>query len=426
MPARFFSFAAIVFSVALQLSAQTAAPTGTVTGHVTCGDTQRPARFATVLLFGVPKAAKAAAEPDPNDVAAMMAAMKSALSANLVQTQTDIAGDFSAASVAPGDYYVFASVPGYVQPLNQVQAIFESGADMSKPLPGVPMIHVAAERSVQAQAIVERGASVDGKVLWDDGSPVTRANVSLESTKSDKDKELPKEFGMLAVASVGGGGGLVAVTDDLGHFRIAGLAGGDYYLKASVQTHSEFSLGQGMDIGHMMSNTPLVVYAPAAFHKTDSKPITLHTGESVGDQLITLNLNVTHTVSGHVASAEDHHELNAGTAKITDTSDKTFSRSASVDATGAFSITFVPSGTYTLEISDAEDTEPAKKKASSLFTSSHTLRSYQDTSSTVIVADADLPGQNFELKPAKKTKQDVDMNAIMKGLTGEDDDKPSK
>ena len=27
---------------------------GTVTGHVICGDTQRPARFASVMLFGVP------------------------------------------------------------------------------------------------------------------------------------------------------------------------------------------------------------------------------------------------------------------------------------------------------------------------------------------------------------------------------------
>ena len=46
-------------TVGLAQQAASAAGTGTVTGHVTCGDTQRPARFASVTLFGVPVEVKA-------------------------------------------------------------------------------------------------------------------------------------------------------------------------------------------------------------------------------------------------------------------------------------------------------------------------------------------------------------------------------
>lgn len=131
-------------------------PGGTVTGHVVCGDTQRPARFAGVRLFGVPKEIVAAPKLDGNADAKQVAAlMKAALgSMNLVSTETGLDGGFTANNVAPGDYYVFASVAGYVQPMNIVQAAFDAGADLSKLIPGVPVVHVVAERSVQADRLI--------------------------------------------------------------------------------------------------------------------------------------------------------------------------------------------------------------------------------------------------------------------------------
>jgi len=425
-----FLFATAALLLAPTLSAQSPSGTGTVSGHVTLGDTQRPARFAAVILFGVPKEVKKPeAEPDPKDMVSMMAAVKDVMgSMNMVQGQSDLGGDFSLTNVTPGDYYAFASVPGYQQPYNTVQAMFEAGTDLSKPLPGVPLVHVAAEHTVQAQITVDRGAAIDGKFLWDDGTPVTRASIMLESVKKDKKNEMPKQFAMLAAASATGGGGLAAMTDDLGRFRIAGLASGEYYVHGSVQTHQQFALGgKGMDLAHMMANTPLVVYAPAAFHKSAAKSVTLRAGDPASEVLLTLNLNATHTVSGRIASAEEHHGINAATVKLTDTTDKEFSRSAGVDEQGNFSVTFVPSGTYDLEVSDAEDTEPSKKKSSGLFgAGTHTLRSYEDGKSSVIVADADVTGQNLELKPSKKAKEDLDMNELMKALTSDDDDKPKK
>ena len=73
-----------------QASASVAAG-GTVTGHVTCGDTQRPARFAKVILFGVPAEITPPAEPNAKSLTA--ADYKKANDAlSMVQTQTDING----------------------------------------------------------------------------------------------------------------------------------------------------------------------------------------------------------------------------------------------------------------------------------------------------------------------------------------------
>jgi len=106
-----------------------AAGTGSVSGHVTCADTQRPARFAHVVLFGVPAEVTDYKKPDPDadstaQVMAMATAMKTLGKTKMVQVQTGTDGSYVATDVAPGDYYLFAAAPGYISPLNREQAIF--------------------------------------------------------------------------------------------------------------------------------------------------------------------------------------------------------------------------------------------------------------------------------------------------------------
>jgi len=423
LSSRVVGFAIMMCCVGFGLAQEPASATGmgTVTGHVICGDTQRPARFAQVILFGVPPDVTAAPKPpDPNDMAAAMAMVKQAMGGmNMVQGQTGVDGSFALTSVAPGDYYVFTSVPGYVQPQNLVTAAFEAGVDLKKGVPGVPVLHVVADRAAQVEVTADRGAAVDGKVLWDDGGPVAHASITVESVKG-KEKELPPQFTMLAMSSAMNGG-IVSLTDDTGHFRVAGLAAGEYYVKVSLQTSMQFAMqGGGMNFKNLMSNTPLIIYSPSAFHKADAKAITLHSGEETRDLQVTVNLNGMHTVRGRVESAEDHHGINSGVVKLEDTKDKEFKRSGSVDAAGNFAVSFVPQGTYTMTATDAADTEPSKKKQTALvnFDSDHTLKSYQDGKQTVIVTDSDLAGQNFALTPDKKTKKDVDLNGILGGLMG--------
>jgi VCBS repeat-containing protein len=88
---------------------------------------------------------------------------------------------------------------------------------------------------------------------------------------------------------------------------------------------------------------------------------------------------------------------------LVDTSEKTFRRSAGVDDDGNFSVNFVPSGTYTMTVGSAADTIPEERKPGETLavTGDRTVRSYDGTERQVIVADDDLTGQNFELKPEK-------------------------
>jgi Carboxypeptidase regulatory-like domain len=408
-------------SVAQQPASATG--TGTVTGRVTLGDTERPARFATVALYGVPAEVTATPKPDPDasdeaKMKAMTTAFQNIGKTNMVQAQTGADGAYVATDVAPGDYYVFGSASGYVSPMNQVQAIFEAGADLKKPLPGVQIVHVVADHPSTADVTIARGAAISGVISWDDGSPVTGAIFTVTPEKGDA--KPPSQFGMLAMASLLSA---LSISDDLGHYRISGLAPGNYIVTATLRTGGQSGLGAGMNLAKAMAVTPMIVYAPSAFHKADAKPVTLTAGEDLRDQAMTLNLSGMHSVSGTIASAEDHHGINQATVKLQDGADKEFVRSASVDAAGNFTVTFLPPGTYTMKVSDAEDTEPKPKtdkdKASLFGSGQKTIRSYKDGSKSVIVSDSDVTGQNIDLVVDKNPKTQADFSKMF------DDDKPA-
>jgi hypothetical protein len=388
-------------------SSSPAAVGGTVTGHVTCGDTQRPARFAQVVLFGVPAEISLTLKPDaPPNNTRYMDVFKAYATTSMVQSQTDVDGNFLAEGVAPGDYYVFASVPGYVLPRNILLAASEAGSDLRKAIPGIPMVHVVPEHPAQAELTVERGAALAGKVIWDDGSPATHVTVSI-LTKKDKKQELPPQFEMASLE------GAVTYTDDLGQFRIAGMLPGEYLVKASLQTNTRMTIQKGVtNLKGVDGDSPLTAYAPAAFHQAEAKPITLHAGEERDGVELTVNLSGLHSVTGRVASMEDHHGINSGRVRLEDTQDKEFWRSTGVDADGGFRVTFVPSGTYNLRVTDAADTEPSLEKPNKeeplRFASEITLRSYADGKQSVIVTNSDVTGQNVELAPLKTAKKELE------------------
>jgi hypothetical protein len=389
--------------------------TGIVTGHVTCGDTQKPARFAQVMLIAVPASITPPldpkTDPDASQINRVMGTM------NLVQTQTGIDGAYVVGEVTPGDYYVFASVPGYVQPIAEVQAAQTAGADLTKGISGVAIVHVAADKSVSSDVTVDRGAAVSGRVMWDDGTPASRVMMTVETKAAAdagkvKGKDLPPQFAMLGL-----GGGLFVTTDDLGQYRIAGLAAGSYIVKATLQLQNSFRMTSGtMNLKNLGAAKPLVIYAPATFHKAEAKAVTLHVGDEQSGEDVTINLAGMHSVSGNVASAEDHHGINSATVDLTDANDKDLVRSAGVDAAGNFTVTFVPPGTYNMTVTGAADTEPSKKQPTGLIrmTMPETVKSYADGKQSVVVTDSDVVGLVVELAPDKTKKPDVDLNDLLK------------
>jgi hypothetical protein len=398
-----------------------AAPSaGSVEGTIVFGDTQRPARFAKVSLTPVKNdsgdSLSALTKKKDGDVnpSQIMGALMSGIT--LLSTQTDLEGHYQLADVAPGDYYVMAVVPGYVTP-GMSTDLLEAPS-----LKGVPTVHVEASRAARADETLERGATVSGRVVYDDGSPVTAVTVQMVSTKK-KDKSDAKDVnpGQLMMAQMNGGL-KIASTDDRGAFRIAGLLPGEYLVKVEVALAGNQAIRGGViNLNSFRGASKMTVYAPATQHEADAAKLELKRGEETGDIEIKVNLAGTHTVSGRLASATDHHLLNQGTITLVDTSDKTLSRSGSVQPDGSFSILYVPNGSYTLNVTEAADTVPAaKKKATGLmnFAQDKVVKSYEPVTVTEIVADHDVLGVSLEAKESDKVKPEVDLNGIFGGAVG--------
>lgn len=375
--------------------------TGTVTGQVTCEDTQRPARFAQVMLYEVPSSLAPLQITASTDPKARAAIIREMTSHTLMQVETGIDGSFVAQDVPPGDYYVLASVPGYVQPRYLLQAAYDAGEDVLRGVTGVPLIRVSADHATDVRMSVSRGAAIEGHLLWDDGTPVHGASVEAEPTTKDH-KNLPTQFSMINM----GLGNVMTLTDDRGRYRISGLAPGEYRVRATLQTNSRLMLVKGRP-GAISTggNMPLVVYAPDAFRQKDAKPVKLIAGEERGDEDITFNISGTHTVSGRVTSAEDHHAI-SGSVSLVDEADKRFARAGTVDEDGNFNVTFVPAGTYTLSVAGVDmAAEPDEKNPE--MTSQRVVRRYKFAKQQVIVTDNDVTGQNIELQPMKAQNDDA-------------------
>jgi len=417
----FFATAVLLIGTAIPHAQQPAdAPGGTVSGVVTCADTQRPAHFASVTLMRVPEDRPTpAVKPmtDKETAADPAAAMKLASARmgamTMVQARTGLDGAYSIANIPLGDYYLSATQPGYVSSLAVARAAAPPGAKGKAMYPGLTVVHVQANHTAHGDLILGRGAAVMGTVAFDDGAPAGEVTITIENVDMAKTDDDPDVAGDDAAMMMPGGFSIVAVTDDRGHFRLAGIAPGDYVMHTTLQLNANFSIRAGvMDTSTLDMASPLEFYFPAAVHKKDAGKITLTAAEERGDLNITVNLNGMHSVSGRIASAVDHHGLNEAMVELTDAADKNFTRKAVVDATGAYTISYVPSGTYTLEVPGGADTEPSKKKPGGLvnFASTHTLKSYDGASQQVIVDATDVTGVNVELKESKATTQDLDRN----------------
>jgi len=306
----------------------------TVTGRVTCSDTQRAARFATVMLIGT----EPAGGGNGNQFGF----------GRRVSARTDMDGNFTV-EAEPGDYYVTASAMGYASPVAEAAARLRSGASAADLLASLPQVHVAEAGGGSANITLDRGGVIAGKLQWDDGTPAAGVNVSVQTatTSTAPTTDLTRVVSQLG-GGFGGGLGGFQTSDDRGYFRITGLAPGSYWVRATMMTPSA-EPGAGMQ---RMSS--IVMYAPGKVRRTDAQTVTLKSGEERDDLQFVLDLSTLHTVSGHVGSTDDA-TIAAGVVRLTDTQDSSLSRMAMIQPDGSFVVQWVPAGTYTLAVSNASN-----------------------------------------------------------------------
>ena len=361
--------------------------TGTVTGRVICADTQRPARFAEVILTAV-----AAGEGNQRGRARVVA-------------RTDADGMF-AANAPVGEYYATGLATGYVSQIATMQAGLNANnatnADVQAALARLPVVHVSAGVSSTVNMTLERGAVIAGKATWDDGSPAAGVTINAAAQTASGGQGIDVRAQLAQVGFGGFNGGFGDETDDRGQFRVVGLAPGTYLLRAVIVAPSPVN---GPIPFSRITN--IVLYAPGKVRKADAAAITVGGGEERSDVTFVLDLRSLHKVSGHVNAVAGGVAIGSGTVRLVDSQDSSLMRTAQIGVDGSYNLMYVPAGTYTLSVPSAG---PAPVVGVSGFprgrpdVGSTAGASYQPFQETVTVADSDVSGLDVELAPATAAK----------------------
>jgi hypothetical protein len=410
-----------------------------VTGRVICADTNGPARFAKVYLKSVVPAApdddpfgglldaadkaKAAAKPKPKlspEDEAQQKASKAA-SAKFMATIADMMivttvgadGNYLFTNVQPGTYYVHATVAGYIDPFTAFSPenlVSKDPAVRQKIAAVTTLVTVAGTEGARADLRMERGASISGRVLYDDGTPA--AGWTVRTVHQAPAASAPNPFAALGIDASDLDLSHVtetSTTDDTGHYRIAGLPSGDYTLQARfigavlgtsalnpLVTNSGNS-GIGAAAGGLgdRMGLRLTVYSGDALQLADAKSISLRTGDDHPGYDLIMPLHSLHSVSGKVVSKTDAHPVNSGNVELTGQTadgkeDSTAHYTASIHPDGTFRFDYVPGPmTYTLKAMRAQDvtTTSTKKMLGSIVAEQKTLKSYGPATTTVQVVD---------------------------------------
>jgi len=171
-------------------AAATAPKPGTIRGRIAATDSDKPLRRSRVIL---------------------LPAVQNADFRSLPRAYTNAGGQYELLGVPPGTYYVFASRTGFV------------GRQFGQRHPGDKGVVVEVRSGSTVDHIdigLPRGAVLAGTVVDDAGEPFPGVSVDVLTFHCDRGRRVPSQ--------VGG-----AETDDVGRFRISGLAPGQYVLVAS-------------------------------------------------------------------------------------------------------------------------------------------------------------------------------------------------
>jgi protocatechuate 3,4-dioxygenase beta subunit len=308
--------AALSFS---QAPAQAA--TGRLSGRVTAEGANAPIAGARVIVFPMMRPAMPPSGP----------------MAIPPQAMTDQDGRFVFNSVAPGEYRIDVQKTG-----------FASSAD---PMTRPRTYTVAAGQALDNISIVlQKGAVISGKVLDQQGEPVTDAHVMAlrRITPPGATTASPR----LIPAPMQG----PQQTNDIGEYRVSGLPPGEYFLAASPRSMGFGGPGMASTTGNGGGTpTTTTTYYPGTVDQAGAQPITVAAGAEVSNIVFVLQSVPAYRVSGIVVDENGAPIAHAMVMLMTDPrSGMMFMGprgNAETGDDGRFSIGDVTPGTYRLNAS---------------------------------------------------------------------------
>lgn len=302
---------------------------GVVSGIVICGDTGKPARFATVSLTPLPQIH---AEPSDDPPLAPGATI-----------QTGLDGRFRIEAVPPGEYYAFGTLDGYLDPMRGIDfgQISEKGTTSEQELDAVKQwkenlvaVKVAVRRVSEISIELHRAAEIDGNVSFDDGSPAVGMHFQL-FRKSPKREWNPVGLPLFNNWSIN------STSDSHGRYSIQNLAAGEYIVCALMPIDSE-------DIA------PRVCLGNVHRRKAASS-IKVSEGEIAHGADLVVPISGLRNITGHVEAVQDGHPIPHATVTLLYADDREQARKGSVDSDGSFRFEYVPEDSYILRVSEAKD-----------------------------------------------------------------------
>lgn len=284
---------------------------GTVSGHVYCADTQKPARFANIRLQSVDS-------------------QGGRFGGGFATTGSD--GSFRITGVAPGDYYADVMMPGYVQPLRSMlnDSANLPQADRDRIAAQLTRVSIGANQTANVQVIIYRGGAINGTVSFDDGGPA--AGITVQALILPVSAAGGQAVASLQQATFAASGR----TDDRGQFRLTGLADGTYIVSATPR--SIFPIYYGNTI-----------------ERSNAKKLEVHAGDEATGADIQIPVVGMHRVSGVVASQQDGHPLPRASVQLRLSSGDNGTISAMTASDGSFTFNAVPDGKFTVLLLNAYD-----------------------------------------------------------------------
>jgi hypothetical protein len=377
----------LTIAAAAQTNSTARHPTGTVTGHVYCADTNAPARMASVQLEPVTDGKLSGASHSTSDAPA----------GGIAQTGLD--GSFTLSHVPRGSYYVLASKAGYLS-----TSADDDDSDTAAPQPPagqppivIPRVDVQADQAASIDIRLERGGAISGTVRFDDGSPASGVVVMV--LHRSKNKWVPSNAPFFFTMSP-------PTTDDVGHYRISSLRDREYVMLALLSRTDFESRGPHANGLEGIERSTIRIYSGDTPHISDAVPVKLGPGEERSGEDITIPLSKFHSISGVVTAAGDGHTINSGHLVIQDPNDKESIVDAELGSDGSFHLEGVPEGTYTLLVQSPRDQQVQEVSVGGLqnftYTKDNTLHQYDNLEQSLKV-EGDIP--TLVLTVAQQSKQ---------------------
>ena len=447
LPSALAAIFALLFSPLICL-AQASAPTagGTLSGHVVFADNDRPARFSTLYL-------KLVDPPNPQDdfftvlmesaITNMQGkqggsgddAAKSLLAARtaagnfltgvadaMLSATIDSDGAYTVTGVPRGTYFLHVKAAGYVDTLAQFTPQDLTSADpvlRKKILAAVRTVTFAGNEHVREDLRLDHGATLSGRLLYDDGSPASGWTVTAMLKRTAAEGPPPTIFG-IDLSQLPIGQKLDhAVTDDQGRYRIAGLPSGEYVLQATLltaaldrQPFAPVSSSSGSFLSILggvaaTSTLRLSLYSGGKIHLRDAETFNLRAGEDRGSPDLVIPLRASHSVQGVLIAKSDGHPLNQGTVQLIGVNgdgsdDPNLQFTATVRPDGSFRFDFIPPSSFRLVSLGAADASVSSvmKLLGSRIAEHTVTHTYLPADMPIELKDGDLTGLRLVVEDA--------------------------